>query len=552
MNLEEIQGLGALVIRPDAPCGDPVRDEPEFERLQIEVRKLELPDGIQPDWAAVADLSLGILRGKSKDILPACFLSFALFRLRGYEGLAAGLQLLLDMVEQHWEGLYPDLKRMRGRFSAIEWFTHRTALEAGARGPDSEELSALELSRERVGRLGETLERKAEGGWTLLGELRSSLEEASNRMPISSAPVSTTGSAAGSSAVQPGSSAAASGSSGAVLSGEAVTAPGLAGSIANENDAAQTLEAIRSAAYRLADFLRSTDPKNPLAYRLPRVAAWLSLCEVPPATDGATRIPGYQPPDLGQRLNEACGRGQWMGVLEQTEGRISGAVFWLDLHRYAWQALDALGPDFAQAAEAVAGETAGLLRRLPGVENLKFVTGVPLADEATRTWIRERVAPTLTEAGGGAVLTMAEGSSPGESSDTNDLDEARAEARALLRQKKLREALQVLQDGVARCRTMRGRLRWGLEIGRICQEARSPETAYLHLRGLYDEISRAGLEDWDPAGALELTKVLLLSLDEVLSSGHPGLDDERAFHRELKKRLCRLDIASALASEGRR
>lgn len=546
VNLEEIQGLGALVIRPDAPCGDPVRDEPEFEQLQTEVRKLELPDGIQPDWAMVTDLCLGILRGKSKDLLPACFLSFALFRMRGYEGLAAGLQLLLDMVEQHWEGLYPDLKRVRGRLSAIEWFAHRTALEAGARTPGSEELPALESSRERVERLGETLERKAEGGWALLGELRSALQEAANRMTVSSVPVATPGSASGSS------SAAPSGGPAAAPAGGSVASPVFAGSITSESEAVQTLEAIRGAAYRLADFLRTGDPKNPLAYRLPRVAAWLPLREVPPATDGVTRIPGYQPPDLGRRLREASDRGQWMGVLEQTEGRIAGAVLWLDLHRYAWQALDALGPDFAPAAEAVAGETAGLLRRLPGVETLKFANGDPLADEATRAWIRERVAPSSAGDSAGPAPAMAALSSPGESADTKDLDEARAEARAFLRQKKLREGLAVLQDGAARSRTLRGRIRWGLEIGRLCQEARSPETAYLHLRGLYEEISRAGFEDWDPAGALELTKVLLLSLDEVLSSGHPGLDDERAFHRELKKRLCRLDIASALASEGRR
>jgi type VI secretion system protein VasJ len=544
VNLEEIQSLGALVIRPDAPCGDPVRDEPEFERLQTEVRKLELPDGIQPDWAMVSELCAGILRGKSKDLLPACFLSYALFRLHGYEGLACGLQLLLDMVDQHWEGLYPDVKRVRGRLSAIEWFAHRTALEAGARDPDPAVLAALESSREKVGRLGETLERKAEGGWTLLGELRSALEEASNRTPEASMPVS---------APDPGpdSSVAAASPVSAAPSGGAPAASGLSGSITTENDAAQTLEAIRSAAFRLADYLRTADPKNPLGYRLPRISAWLTLRELPPATDGVTRIPA-PPPDLGQRVREASDRGQWLGVLEQTEGRIAGAVLWLDLHRYAWQALDALGPDFAAAAAAVADETAGLLRRLPGVEGLNFTSGTPFADEATRTWIRERVAPAAAEGGAGTASGLASTASPGDSSEAKEIDDARAEARAFLRQKKLREALQVLQDGAARSRSMRGRMRWGLEIGRICQEARSPETAYLHLRGLYEEVSRAGLEEWDPAGAVELTKVLLLSLDEVLSSGHPGLDDERAFHRELMKRLCRLDIASALASEGRR
>lgn len=541
MDLNEIRGLGSLVVRADAPCGDPVRDEPEFERLQTEVRKLELPDGIQPDWPVVADLSIGILRGKSKDLLPACFLSFALFRLQGYEGLGAGLEMLLQMVEHHWEGLYPDLKRIRGRFSAMEWLAHRSALEAGARTAASSDLSALESCREHLGRLGETLEQKAEGGWGIFGEMRSAFEEASRRTPSppEEAPAPAPGPAIGSPAA---------GSVAAV----APSAPPFGGAITNESEATQALESIRGAGYRLADFLRATDPRNPLGYRLPRMMAWLSLRDAPPSTDGMTGVPGYQPPDLGQRLREASERGQWMGVLEQTEGRIAGAVLWLDLHRFAWQALDALGAEFVPAAEAVAGELAGLLRRLPGLDGLKFANGVPLADEATRLWIRERVTPSSAGDGPVALSTTGEAHFPVESADTEEFDRVRAEARALVRQKKLREALQLLQDGAAASRALRGRIQWGLEIGRICQEARSPETAYLHLRGLYDEVSRAGMEDWDPVSALELTKTLLLSLDDVLSSGQPRPEDDRAFHRELKRRLCRLDIASALASEGRR
>ncbi len=543
MSLEEIQGLGAAAIRPDAPCGDPVRDEPEFEQLQTEVRKLELPDGIQPDWAKVADLSTNILKNRSKDLLPACFLSFALFRLHGYPGLAVGFQLLLDMIEQHWEGIFPDVKRLRGRLSAVEWLARRAAQEAESRRTGAEELPALESCREVVGRLGETLERRAEGGWALFGELRAGLEEDANRAPAASAPEP---------APAPADRAAAPAGPSPETSGVPAAAPAPAGSIGNETQAAQALEAIRSSAFRLADYLRVSEPRDPLGYRLARVAAWLSLRELPPATDGVTRIPGFQPPDFGQRLREAAERGQWMGVLEQTEGRLTGAVLWLDLHRYAWQALDALGPDFAPAADAVVGEVAGLLRRLPGVENLKFANGVPLADEATRAWIREKVASAAGPEGSGAAPVPRAAASPGEDVDIRELDEARAAARAFLRQKNLREAMRVLQEGAARSRTMRGRIRWGLEIGRICAEARSPETSYLHLRSLYEDVSRAGPESWDPAITLELTKALLMSLGEVLSSGHPGLDDERAFHRELKLRLCRLDIASVLASEGRR
>ena len=480
VNLEEIQGLGALAIRPDAPCGDPVRDEPEFEQLQTEVRKLELPGrnptGLGGGGRPVPRHPAGEVEGSSPGLLPL-LRPVPAAGVRGAGRRAAapaghGRAALGGVVPRFEADPRPVLRHR----------VVRASYRAGGGGAEPRRGGAAGLGVEPGTGRAPGGDAGAEGGRRMgpprraAQRPRGGLEPDDGRRPHRQ-PVAGAGPRAGSSAA---------GAAPAAFGGRRRCSPERSPARA---EAAQTLESIRSAAYRLADFLRTADPRNPLAYRLPRVAAWLPLREVPPATDGVTRIPGYQPPDLGQRLREAADRGQWMGVLEQTEGRIAGAVLWLDLHRYAWQALDALGPEFAAAAEAVAGEVAGLLRRLPGVETLKFANGVPLADEATRAWIRERVAPpSARRTASGTAPATAEASSPGESADTKDLDEARAEARALLRQKKLREALQVLQDGAARSRTMRGRIRWGLEIGRICQEARSPETAYLHLRGLYEEV----------------------------------------------------------------
>ncbi len=542
MDLNDIRALGARPVRDGAPCGDPVRDEPEFELLQGELRKLELPSGEQPDWPEVVKLAARLLGEKSKDLLVACFLAYAAFRTEGYAGLSAGLLMLTDLSDRYWDGLYPEVKRMRGRLAALEWFASRAAREIGARDPWEEDAEPIEECRRLVGALGDALEAKADGAWALFGEMRAALEEASRRIeappPVPSPP--------------PASPAGGPGAQPAAALPAAAAIPAAPASIRSADDASQAISAFRSAGLALAEQLRLADPKDPISYRLRRQMAWLQLRELPPAVDGVTKIPPVQPVDLAQRLDEAAGRGQWPGVLETTEGRLSSAVMWLDLNRHAWTALDALGPEYIAAADAVRFETAGLLRRLPGMERLRFANGAPLADGATLDWIRDRLGlgeGLVPGAAAGPSVVAAAGAGADESTD---LARFVGEARTLLKQKRPADAFRVLEERLAEAGSLRAKLRWGLEVARLLHEARAPETACLRLRSLYTEADAARLEDWDPALAVEMAKTLLLSLGEVLSSGHHLMGDEVAMYRDVQARLCRLDPAAAVAAEQRR
>lgn len=543
MDLNDIRALGARPVRDGAPCGDPVRDEPEFELLQGELRKLELPSGEQPDWPEVVTLAARLLGEKSKDLLVACFLAYAAFRTEGYAGLSAGLLMLTDLSDRYWEGLYPEVKRMRGRLAALEWFASRAAREIGARDPWNEDAEPIEECRRLVGALGDALEAKADGAWALFGEMRAALEEASRRIEApprnpSPPPASPEGGSGAQPAAAPPSPAAA--------------IPAAPASIRSAEDANQAISAFRSAGLALAEQLRLADPKDPVSYRLRRQMAWLSLRELPPAVDGVTKIPPVQPTDLAQRLDEAAGRGQWPGVLETTEGRLPSAVMWLDLNRHAWTALDALGPEYAAAADAVRFETASLLRRLPGMERLRFANGAPLADGATLEWVRDHLGLDDGGVAGAAVGPSAAAAAGGSVDESADLVRLGGEARTLLKQKRSAEAFRVLEVRLAEAGSLRAKLRWGLEIARLLREARAPETACLRLRSLYIEADAARIEDWDPALAVEMAKTLLLSLGEVLSSGHHLMGDEVAMYRDVQARLCRLDPAAAVATEQRR
>ncbi|AFU98093.1 type VI secretion system protein TssA [Simiduia agarivorans] len=58
-------------------------------------------------WKQVADLAPAILRETSKDLEVSCWYTEALIRLHGLSGLRDGLQLIKKLIEDHWEGLYP-------------------------------------------------------------------------------------------------------------------------------------------------------------------------------------------------------------------------------------------------------------------------------------------------------------------------------------------------------------------------------------------------------------------------------------------------------------
>ncbi len=63
--------IGADPISEDQPCGNDIRYEPEFERLEAELAKQESLNAETVDWKVVADLSSQIVRYSSKD--PTAF-----------------------------------------------------------------------------------------------------------------------------------------------------------------------------------------------------------------------------------------------------------------------------------------------------------------------------------------------------------------------------------------------------------------------------------------------------------------------------------------------
>lgn len=116
---------GAAPLPGPVPAGMDIREAAEFKWIEAEVRRMDADGPSAVDWSNVSTLSLDILAKQSKDILVACWATYGLFRVEGYEGLAVGLGVLRGMVEAHWEELFPPLNQEGARVGALDWLVGR-------------------------------------------------------------------------------------------------------------------------------------------------------------------------------------------------------------------------------------------------------------------------------------------------------------------------------------------------------------------------------------------------------------------------------------------
>lgn len=101
----------------DNPAGEDLRYNPIYDDLK-EARRAD--DSLDrgdwkreiktSDWDRVITIAVEALAKKSKDLQIAAWLTEALINREGFSGLAAGLRILLGLLKDHWEHLYPPVE----------------------------------------------------------------------------------------------------------------------------------------------------------------------------------------------------------------------------------------------------------------------------------------------------------------------------------------------------------------------------------------------------------------------------------------------------------
>jgi type VI secretion system protein VasJ len=524
--------LGRTAIPGDNPGGIDARYEPEFEAVLAEIEKLSSPTASgQVNWDRIVENGAAVLNTKSKDLSIACYMAVGLVCTRRIDGLDLGLQVLADLVENFWESLYPPKKRMRGRVSAIEWWMGRIQSEL-------QKLTPPPVAAEQAARLVDTLKRLDA---TLSANMPDApvlraLQRQIESIPVQGdqAPDASPATPAAPAALTPAPAAAGAPEQAAAMPA-AVDKGGLeqslSGQIHNADDARRAGDAALQRLRETSLFLLQQNLKDPLAYRFRRIAGWAKLTSLPPNVDGNTQLI-QPPPQVISAIETLRVEGNWQSLIQQAEPKMSQYLFWFDLQRHVAVALDSLGEGFGKASDVVCQETAMLLERLPGLETLRFVNGMPFADGESLQWMK-----SIRSGGGSAPIPLqvvAEGGA------TDVFDTVLQKARALAQKKNLPEAVNLLQQEMQGCGACGRKMRWRLAIARLLLEVKKPNLAMPHLEQIVSDIDAYRLETWDPPLAVEGLSMAC----QTLASQNEKVQKDRAMM--LLQRIAAIDPGTAL------
>lgn len=584
MDLQEIQEVGKTALSDDAPDGMWVRDDSEaFLLLEAEIEKLSSIHADGPvNWGKVVEHAVAIVGGMSKDIRACSYLCRGLWEEHGYQGLAAGLQVLRDVLIDHWDDAFPPYSRKRAkrRASEVEWIADKLGPALAEKIPEASQEETVLRAFDLLKEINDTLMDQLGDAAPNLRELRQPLETYKQNYELEARKrneaeqdearrkeeeekrlqkeeeqrkqqAEQTGAAAESVAQGPASTvsenqappAAQPAAPRPVAAAEFTASapqPGAIASGASQQEIKKVLKSCQASLRQVADYRRSLDPRDTNAYRMLRQSVWFGIDEVP-GTDPRKGV-CYFPP-VPKSVRDGCEamfqQQQFAELIELVEKTLGNPdapanAYWLDGQRYCASAMEGLGAAYANARKAVIDNFAAFLRRLPGVEKLKFNDGSPLADDQTRMWIEEEV---LAAAEGGPA-----GASGGGSEAGSERSAIIKDARKLAAKGSLEQALRLIQEQIGLAANRRERFIWDLEKARFCNDVGQSELALHQLEYLDSQVERFGLEDWEPALGAEVARLLILCYKQSADKYPRG---EELYQRRFG-RLCRLDTAAAL------
>ena len=496
----DISLLGKHPISVERPSGSDVRYDPAFDELQTEVDKLSSPATAGTiNWEKVCRFSTDILMNKSKDLVVASYLSVALIHTRRNDGFAVGLKVYRDLVERFWEDLYPQKVRMRGRTRSIEWWLEKAETALKQVRDISFSPAQAAMIRESLNKLDSFLSERLENSPSLnpireyFNELSADTEEPNDKkVALRISPELVQEKPAVSIDKKP----------------DEPEEADVARNIVSTREADKALNAgllkISEASY----FIWQSDLASPHVYRLARTAAWYAVNEPPPTTNGQTRIspPSDQVKNL---LLDLRNNGDAEALLKAAETRISQYIFWLDLNRLATEALARLGSRFEKAHDVVCEETAFMLYRLPGLEDLSFSDGTPFATPDTKQWLKDISfqAKHKNIYGSPVSNAMAE-----ETADAS-INKSIGEMLNLVRKGKLIDAMESVPLKLRNCLSHREKFLWRLALSQMLLDAGKSKFALPHLEQILRDIDKYCLEEYDPDLAIRGYKLAWLTFD---------------------------------------
>jgi type VI secretion system protein ImpA len=587
------------------PSGENLRYAPVFDKIK-ETRRAD-DDAPQGEWQferKTADYPLVIklageaLATRSKDLQLAAWLTEAILRKEGFQGLKAGLELVKGLIDNFWDTLYPELDdgdaemraaplewlgtRMEPALRSVpltrggaNWFQFKESRVVGyesAADTDAkvEARSAAIADGKMTGEVWDgavaatskafyaATEETLDGILDVLEMLNILNQEKFGDLAPSFGPMRTTieeirhtvhGLLQKKRELEPdeASEAPATRESEEQPAPEPSwqePAPGAepakpkprAGPIAAEPvDQDDAFQRVTA----VAAYLRRNDPSSPLPYLLLRGLRWGELRAA--GTDLDANLLEAPPTATRQALKKAANNSDWQQVLELGESAMALPCGrgWLDLQRYVFRAATELG--YYQVASAIRTEVNGLLADYPALRQTGLLDDTPAANPETQAWLDEIAPAPPAEAAyappameGATEASWAAPDGGPEVVDANDV------AMQAARSGRPQEAIEILSREAMAEKSGRGRFQRRLQLAQLCMSIGYERIAHPILEQLAAEIDTRALEGWEAASTVAQPLALLYRCLEKLNTA-PDLK------QKVYDRICRLDPLQALA-----
>ncbi|MBS8262593.1 type VI secretion system protein TssA [Roseibium polysiphoniae] len=483
------------------------RDSAEFEALEADFRKTETEGPSAVDWKSYNARSLEVIKTQSKDLVLGTRLAYGLYLDEGYTGLGVGLSILRGMVSEHWEELFPPVKRERGRVGAFDWLAEKLAPAVEAKPPSNDALVYALVSHEMLTQLDDLLEQKLSKYSVAMGPLvralrphakaaQQVLDAAAEAEKQAEAPQSTTAPEADgqkeplatreaeapapqpAQVVQPAPQPA------------PAAAPVELPAIPADGNADASAQAIFNAASKVATSIRQQSPADSRAYLCARFAIWGRIQAAPPSSAGKTSLPPPQKAKIAE-IEALLSAGNNEALVKAAESGFVASPFWLDAQYHVAKAMQSLGADYDAANRTVTAELASFLKRVPGLVELSFNSGMSFASPETRSWIQE-LTKAPDGAGGGGV---------------SELDLITSAANAEGQSGRVQGGLQILSDHANSRASERERFLSQIKMGEYCLRFELLAPVFALISRLRETSEKRALDMWEPELAVELAKL---------------------------------------------
>lgn len=510
----------------EKPCGDDPRYGDEFVLIKSEIDKLAFND-----YNAVLTLCEEILRNQAKDLRVAGYFLLANTYINGLKGLIDGLMLYRLLLEKYADTIYP--KKESAQIISLKWLNNSKLLAYTKQHQSKITFDLLKVIGREVDLLNKTIISITNDETLCLSSVYNWVKETSKKVKpptpkpavVVKAPQDLNQQDSRESSQQNVMSDMSREDGLNVQSEKTNPLPVEfdSASSLSDSDLTSLMRKIIAQLNANKDFMRG------VAHA--RATRWGGMT-MPPSENNKTRLSPPRQAGLNE-IKSLLAQEDYEAALRKAEGtffEMAGHML-LDLQLYAHKAAKGMGKN--DLANFIAFETAALLRRLPGLEKLRFDDDTPFANAETLSWL-----DGVSGAKENATLFIST------SEEDAALVDAIKHACELADKKDLNTALALLDK--YRPRTEKQRFQLRLALSQLCLDHGRPELAYPMLEDLMEQAKTTSLAIWDSGLAISVAKQIQNALRGLISSA-PEQNRAQIEKRldEVTAQMCRWDLARA-------